>query len=164
MSDDILVLRDADYYMRQAVQEALKAFDEGEVPIGAIIAGPTGSIIGRGANAVERLSDATAHAEVLAIGAAAQHQKSWRLNGCTLYVTIEPCMMCLGAILASRLDKVVYGAADPRLGAVDSHSCKAQAVESYRVFPVIERGVLAEECGELLKQFFKKLREREKEQ
>lgn len=155
---DGLLLNPPDYYMRRALQEASGAFDEGEVPIGAVVAGPGGAIIGRGRNAIERLADATAHAEILAIGAAAQHQQTWRLNGCTLYVTLEPCMMCLGAILASRLDRVVYGARDPRLGAVDTHSHRDQILASYRVYPTIEGGKLEAECSELLKAFFRKLR------
>jgi len=159
MTDDILQ-QDAIYYMNRAYQEAAAAFDEGEVPVGAVITGPEGTIIGRGRNSVERLADATAHAEILAIGAAAQHQKTWRLNGCTLYVTLEPCLMCLGAILVSRLDRVVYAAPDPRLGAIDTHSYRQQALDSYRVFPTIESGIMADECGKLLKSFFQRLREK----
>lgn len=155
-----LLQRDARYYMERAYQEALGAFDEGEVPVGAVIAGPDGKIIGRGRNAIERLNDATAHAEILAIGAAAAHQQTWRLNDCTLYVTLEPCMMCLGALLASRVDRIVYATADPRLGAVDTFTHREQIMASYRVYPGIESGVMAQECSELLKSFFRTLRAR----
>ncbi len=150
--------------MERAYQEALRAFDEGEVPVGAVVAGPSGAIIGRGRNAVERLNDATAHAEILAIGAAAQRMETWRLNGCTLYVTLEPCMMCLGALLASRIDRIVYGTADPRLGAVDTYPHREQILASYRVFPVVESGVMQRECAELLKSFFRTLRENGKQE
>ena len=150
------------YYMEKAYQEALGALDEGEVPVGAVIVGPSGAVIGRGRNAIERLSDATAHAEILAIGAAAQHQKTWRLNGCTLYVTLEPCIMCLGAIAASRIERVVYAAPDPRLGAVESTPCREQILATYRVYPTVESGLMAAECGELLKSFFRKLRDSRK--
>lgn len=149
-----------EYYMERAYQEALRAFDEGEVPVGAVVAGPGGSIIGRGSNAVERLRDATAHAEILAIGAAAAHQESWRLNDCTLYVTLEPCTMCLGAILNCRLCGVIYGASDPRLGAVDTHPIAYHARAAYRTFPTIASGVLAEQCSELLTAFFRQLRKK----
>jgi tRNA(adenine34) deaminase len=159
MQDSILQVDDH-YYMERAYQEATAAFDEGEVPVGAVIAGPEGGIIGRGRNGVERLADATAHAEILAIGAAAQHQHTWRLNGCTLYVTLEPCMMCLGAMLASRIDRLVYAARDPRLGMVDTHACREQALDAYRVFPSVDSGIMAEECGQLLSSFFQQLRKK----
>ncbi|MBD3242805.1 MAG: tRNA-specific adenosine deaminase [Chitinivibrionales bacterium] len=158
-----MLQRDSHHYMERAYQEALRAFDEGEVPVGAVVTGPSGAIIGRGRNAVERLSDATAHAEILAIGAAAQRMETWRLNGCTLYVTLEPCMMCLGALLASRVDRIVYATTDPRLGAVDTFPHRDQILASYRTFPVIESGVMQQECSELLKSFFRTLRANGKE-
>lgn len=147
-------------FMNRAYQEALRALDEGEVPVGAVIVGPGGSILGRGSNAVERLKDATAHAEIVAIGAAAQARESWRLDGCTLYVTLEPCLMCLGAIMASRVSTVVYAARDPRLGAVDTFSYRPTVEASYRNFPQIAGGIMAEECGELLTSFFKEIRKK----
>jgi tRNA(adenine34) deaminase len=157
-TDEPVLQRDPRYYMERAYQEALGAFDEGEVPVGAVVVGPGGSIIGRGRNAIERLNDATAHAEILAVGAAAQHRNTWRLNGCVLYVTLEPCMMCLGAVLASRIDRVVYATPDPRLGAVDSFSHREQILASYRTFPEVACGPMGEECSQLLKSFFKGLR------
>ena len=159
MPDSILAQDDA-FYMLRAYQEAAAAFDEGEVPVGAVIAGPQGAIIGRGRNSIERLGDATAHAEILAIGAAAQHLHGWRLNGCALYVTLEPCLMCLGALCAARIERVVYAAADPRLGAIDTHSYREQILASYRGFPQVYSGVMAEECGQLLSSFFRRLRKK----
>ncbi len=157
MNNDILQ-HNPQYYMERAYQEALGALDEGEVPVGAVVVGPTGAIIGCGRNAIERLNDATAHAEIVAIGAAAHHQDTWRLNGCTLYVTLEPCLMCLGAILASRIERIVYATPDPRLGAVDSHPYREQVLATYRIFPAVESGIMATPCSELLKSFFRSLR------
>jgi tRNA(adenine34) deaminase len=147
--------------MEKARQEALGAFDDGEVPIGAVIVDSQGSIIARGANSMERLNDATAHAEILAIGAAASKMGSWRLNECQLYVTVEPCLMCLGAILNSRIGVVVYGAADKRMGAIDSFYFRQEAQRAYRWFPQVISGVLAQESAELLGAFFEKIRKKD---
>jgi tRNA(adenine34) deaminase len=144
--------------MGAALREAIKAFDEGEVPVGAVIE-RDGAIIGRGYNKIEGLRDATAHAEIIAITAASAHVGGWRLNGCTLYVTLEPCLMCLGAILQSRVSAVVYGAKDPRLGGIDTFNYRAEAEKSYRVFPQVSSGIMEDESRDLLKAFFKKLRE-----
>lgn len=149
--------------MNAAFQEAVKALDEGEVPVGAVIA-KDGRIIGRGYNRVERLADATAHAEVVAVGAASASLGTWRLAGCTLYVTLEPCIMCLGAVVQARVDEIVYGAADPRLGAVDTHLYRHEIERAYRYFPRITRGVMAEECGRLLMTFFEKMRAKKKDE
>jgi tRNA(adenine34) deaminase len=141
-----------DHYMRLALAEAQAALDENEVPIGAVIV-REGRVIGAGHNQRETLKDPTAHAEMIAITQAAAGQGDWRLEGCTLYVTLEPCPMCCGAILQARIPMVVYGAADPKAGAVDSlfrllsdnrlsHRCQ------------IVPGVLADECGRLLTEFF----------
>jgi len=143
--------------MNSAYQEAVKAFDEGEVPIGAVIE-KEGRIIGKGYNRMEKLFDATAHAEILAIGAASSHESSWRLNGCTLYVTLEPCIMCLGAIMQTRMDAVVYAVPDPRAGAIDSFFHRQELERSYRYFPRIASGVMKDECSNLLKSFFKNVR------
>jgi len=148
---------EARYFMKVAYQEALKAFDEGDVPVGAIIE-KEGRIIGRGYNRMEKCFDATAHAEILAIGAASTFLESWRLEGCTLYVTLEPCLMCLGALLQSRIHAIVYAAADPRLGAVDTRFYRQEIERAYRYFPVIQSGIMQEECASLLKSFFNKLR------
>jgi tRNA(adenine34) deaminase len=151
--------RDPEFFMRAAYQEALKAFDEGEVPIGAVIA-RNDSIIGRGYNRIEQLADATAHAEIIAITAAASSLATWRLDGCTLYVTLEPCIMCLGALLQSRIGGIMYGASDPRLGAVDTRSYREQLEKAYGFFPAITQGTLAQECGEIITSFFRELRKK----
>ena len=150
-----------DYYMEKAHQEALRAFDDGEVPVGAVVVDAHGSVIGRGANSMERLNDATAHAEILAIGAAAAKLGTWRLNECQLYVTLEPCLMCLGAILNARIGVVVYGAADARLGAIDSSFYRQEAQRAYRWFPHTTAGVLSDQCSALLAAFFEKVRKKD---
>ena len=112
-------LKDDEAAMRVALAEARKALDEGEVPIGCVIV-KDGAVIGRGHNQVERLQDATAHAEIVAIGAASTAVQSWRLEDCTLYATLEPCAMCAGAIVLARVGRLVYGAHDPKAGACGS--------------------------------------------
>ena len=149
--------REPIYFMQAAYQEALKALDEGEVPIGAVIE-KNGSIIGRGYNRIEQLGDATAHAEIIAITAAASSLSTWRLNECTLYVTLEPCIMCLGALLHSRISAIVFGAHDPRLGAVDTHCFQTELERSYGFFPEVTGGLLATECSQALIAFFSKVR------
>ncbi|MCU0610071.1 MAG: nucleoside deaminase [Chitinispirillaceae bacterium] len=147
------------HFMQAAYQEALKSFDQGEVPIGAVIE-KNGAIIGRGFNRIENLSDATAHAEIIAITAAASAVESWRLNECTLYVTIEPCIMCLGAVLQSRISAIVYGAADPRLGAIDTSSYRTGLEKAYGYFPSVSAGLMADECSSLVSSFFRDLRKK----
>jgi tRNA(adenine34) deaminase len=147
------------FYMEKACQEALKAADEGEVPIGAVIV-KDGAVIGRGFNKMESLCDATAHAEIIALSAASTAMETWRLNGCTLYVTLEPCLMCLGAILQSRIDAIVYGAYDTRLGAIDTFSHREQAQAAYGRFPHIEGGIMARESLDLIRSFFENLRKK----
>ena len=154
-----IMLYNDEYYMSLAYQEALKAFDEGEVPIGAVIV-KDGKVIGRGYNRIESLNDATAHAEVVAIGAASEALETWRLNECTMYVTLEPCLMCLGAMLQSRVDRIVYGASDNRMGAVETFDYKDTAAESYHRFPETLGGVMAVECRELIQGFFKNIRKK----
>lgn len=146
--------------MNKAYQEALRAFDDGEVPVGAVIINPSGTIIGRGSNSMERLQDATAHAEILAIGAAARSMGTWRLNDCALFVTLEPCLMCLGAILNSRIGTIVYATSDPRLGAVNTHPFASVAQDAYHAFPEVRSGILADESSSLLKSFFQNLRKK----
>ncbi len=149
-------------FMQEAYKEALKAFENEEVPIGAVIVYEN-KIVGSGYNQIEKLQNATAHAEVLAIEAAAQTQGTWRLNECTLYVTLEPCMMCLGASLQSRIERIVYGATDSRFGAVSTYSYQENAEEAYRRWPEVTEGILKEECKELIQSFFKKIRKKSKE-
>jgi len=142
--------------MRAAIAEAGLALDEGEVPIGAVVV-HDGRIIGRGHNQRETLNDPTAHAEMIAITAAASHLQSWRLERCTLYVTLEPCAMCAGAIVLARLERLVFGAADPKAGACMSlYQITADERLNHRVLS--SAGVLRAECAELLQRFFAKQR------
>jgi tRNA(adenine34) deaminase len=145
-------------YMRTALQEARLAGDAGEVPVGAVVV-CDGRIIGRGRNACERLQDATAHAEMVAITAASQALGSWRLEDCTLYVTLEPCPMCMGACLNARVKRVVYAAFEPKAGACGS-VVDLRAPPRYNHTIEATSGILGAESGELLKTFFRALRER----
>lgn len=139
--------------MRAALGEATAALRTADVPVGAVVLDAAGTVVARGRNRREADGDPTAHAEILAIRAAAQSVARWRLDDCTLVVTLEPCTMCAGAITASRVGRLVYGATDPRAGAVGS---LWDVVRDQRLVPVPEviGGVLAEECQELLRTFF----------
>jgi tRNA(adenine34) deaminase len=148
---------DAEFFMNAAYQEALKALDEGEVPVGAVVV-TDGRIIGRGYNRVEKCSDASAHAEILAIGAAASSIQTWRLSGCAIYVTLEPCLMCLGALLQARIDSIFYAAADPRLGAVETFFYRQEIERAYGYYPLITSGIMKDQCSTLLSSFFKSVR------
>lgn len=142
--------------MRAALAEGQKAVDEGEVPVGAVVV-RDGVIVGRGHNQTERLQDATAHAEILAIGAAASTLGTWRLSECTLYVTLEPCLMCAGAIVQSRLGLLVYGAHDLKAGACGSRIDVLGEPWLNHHVPLVS-GVLAEEASSVLSAFFEKKR------
>ena len=142
-------------YMREALAEAALAAAEGEVPVGAVLV-KDGEIIARGHNQREQKQTALSHAEMEAIQAGCEALKSWRLSGCTLYVTLEPCPMCAGAIINARIDRVVYGAADEKAGSVGS-LIHLFAVD-YNHTPRVTTGVLAEECGRILADFFENLR------
>lgn len=144
-------------WIAEAMNEARLAGDKGEVPVGAVVVAE-GQIIGRGHNQVESLQDPTAHAEILAIGAASGHGESWRLDEATLYVTLEPCTMCCGAILLSRVGTVVFGAADPRAGAVVSTSRLLDG-NPYRQRVEVVGGISATECGSILTDFFRSRRD-----
>ena len=139
--------------MRAALAEARLALQHDDVPIGAVVVDAAGSVIGRGHNEREARNDPTAHAEVLALREASVVSGSWRLTGCTLVVTLEPCTMCAGAVVLSRVDRLVYGAIDAKAGAVGS---LWDVVRDPRLNhrPEVVGGVLAEECGELLRSFF----------
>ena len=147
---------DDERWMRAALREAEQAFAERETPVGAVVV-HQGRIIGRGHNRVEHLQDPTAHAEILAIGAAASALGSWRLEDAVLYVTLEPCAMCAGAIVLSRLSRLVFGAFDPKSGACGS---LMNLVQDARLNHQVELvgGVLEAECGDLLKVFFQEMR------
>ena len=141
-----------EYYMRLALQEAEQAREEDEVPVGAVVV-HTGHVIASAHNQREQLRDPTAHAEMIALTQAAESRGGWRLNDCALYVTLEPCPMCAGAILQARLPLVVYGAADPKAGAVRSIFQllnDPRLNHQARVVP----GVLEPLCGEILSRFF----------
>lgn len=139
--------------MRLAIAEAALAPATGDVPVGALVLGPDGTVLGRGHNEREAVGDPTAHAEVVAIREAAAEVGEWRLSGCTLVVTLEPCTMCAGAIVLSRIDRVVYGAYDEKAGAAGS---LFDVVRDRRLNhrPEVISGVLAEECSEQLLAFF----------
>ena len=142
--------------MEAALREARASAAADEVPVGCVIV-HGGAIIGRGHNQTEGLRDATAHAEIIAIGAASNALASWRLADCTLYVTLEPCAMCAGAIVLARLKRLVYGAADPKAGACGSVLDVVREPKlNHRV--EIAAGFRAEECGALLKEFFTRKR------
>lgn len=149
-----------DDFMRLALAEAECAAAAGEVPIGAVIV-HDGRVIGRGRNACERLNDATAHAELVAITAAGSALGDWRLEDCTLYVTLEPCPMCLGACLNARVKRVVYGAREPKSGACGSVVDLA-APPGYNHAVAVTGGVLADLAGGLMRGFFRDLREKRK--
>ena len=151
-----VLIRDDEQGMRAALREARASAAADEVPVGCVIV-HDGLVIGRGHNQTEGLQDATAHAEILAIGAASNALHSWRLNECTLYVTLEPCAMCAGAIVLARVGRLVFGARDPKAGACGS---VLDVVRQPKLnhHPEIVEGVKAEECGALLKEFFVKKR------
>ena len=139
-------------WMRRALAQAREALDHGDVPIGAVVV-HDGRVIGSGHNERERLQDPTAHAEVLALREAAAALGSWRVLDSTLYVTLEPCAMCAGAIVLSRIPRVVYGTTDPKAGAAGSVlDVTGDARLNHR--PQMVGGVLADECGDLLRAFF----------
>jgi tRNA(adenine34) deaminase len=152
---------DQDYkFMQAALRQAQVAYDAAEVPIGCVIV-KEGKIVGRGYNQVESLQDATAHAEILAIGAASNTLENWRLQGCTLYVTLEPCPMCAGAILNSRIERIVYGCKDKRLGACGTTIDFLPNNPIHRSV-AIQGGILQEECLGIIQAFFIELRAKKK--
>ena len=143
-------------FMRLALIEALKAQSKQEVPVGAVII-KDGKVIARAHNKRESTQVATAHAELLAIEKACKKLKSWRLDGCVLYVTLEPCAMCTGATLLSRVDGIVYGASDPKGGCMGTVMDLTQ-IKAFNHQPWVISGILKEECGQLLTAFFKNKR------
>ncbi|WP_420094256.1 tRNA adenosine(34) deaminase TadA [Paenibacillus faecalis] len=147
---------DHEYWMREAIREARKAEQLGEVPIGAVIV-QGDKIIGRGYNLRETTFDATAHAEMVAIRDASSRLGAWRLLDCRLYVTLEPCPMCAGAIVQSRVPQLVYGTSDPKAGCAGTLMNLLQDSRFNHRTEVIH-GVLQEECAALLTQFFRRLR------
>lgn len=143
-------------YMREALLEARKAYEKGEVPIGCVVV-VDGQIIGRGHDLRESLCDATAHAEILAMREAAKNLGDWRLNQATLYVTVEPCAMCAGAIVQFRVKRLVYGAPNAKSGSIDTIlDIVHQPRFNHRVEVIA--GILEDECKAIIQQFFKELR------
>jgi tRNA(adenine34) deaminase len=148
-------------FMRQALTEAARAAELGEVPIGAILV-RDGEVIGRGHNLRETSNDPTTHAEMIAIRAAAARIGHWRLLDCTLYVTLEPCVMCMGAIILARIPQLVYSCRDPRVGAVGSiYDFSRDERFNHRV--EVTEGILADECSALLSGFFQEIRAKKKQ-
>jgi len=143
-------------FMAAALKEAEKAAGKGEVPVGAVVV-KGGAVVARGHNTKESSLDPTAHAEVLAIRRAAGKLKNWRLEGTTLYVTLEPCLMCMGALLQARVERLVFSSFDPKAGACGSvYDVSADLRLNHRI--KVESGIMKEESGALLKEFFAKLR------
>lgn len=148
-------------YMREALSLAKKAFELGEVPVGAVAVWE-GKIVGRGMNLRETDKNALRHAEIMAIEEACKKLGGWRLWKCDLYVTLEPCPMCTGAIINSRIKRVVYGASDPKAGSCGSLVNLFDLPYNHK--PEVTKGVLEDECSALLSEFFAKLREKRKNQ
>ncbi len=148
-------------FMWEAIKEAYKARKKDEVPIGCVIV-KDNQVIARAHNLRESKQKSTSHAEILAIEQANEIIGSWRLENCTLYVTLEPCPMCAGAILLSRVERVVYGAADPKGGSVDS-CMKMYDVSGWNHYPKVCSGILKDECSTLLKEFFAMKRRQKKQ-
>lgn len=144
--------------MAHAIEEARRALATGDVPVGAVVVAADGSIVGRGRNQREELRDPTAHAEVIALREAASARRSWRLDDCTLVVTLEPCIMCAGAVLAARIPRIVLGTWDPKAGATGS---QWDVVRDGRIGSKVEvvSAVMEAECAALLTQFFTDRRE-----
>lgn len=150
-------------YMRRALELARIAYEKGEVPVGAVVVkNSTGEIVGEGYNLREEAKNALAHAEIMAINDACRTLGGWRLPDCSVYVTLEPCPMCCGAIINSRIDNVYFGAYDSKSGSAYSVQKMFELPYNYR--PVVEGGLLEKECSELLSEFFKELRQRKTEQ
>lgn len=147
---------DREKYMDMALELAKEAYDAGEIPVGCIIADESGQVIGVGRNRREETGDASAHAELEAIRAACAKTGDWRLTGCTLYVTLEPCPMCAGGIINARIPRVVFGAKDANTGSCGSVINLFE--ERYGHKPAVYGGVRADECAALLKSFFEKRR------
>jgi len=148
---------DDEHWMRVAIAEADRAAQLGEVPVGAALVTTAGELLATGYNLRETDADPTAHAEIVALRSAARTRSSWRLDGTTLYVTLEPCVMCAGALVHARVDRVVWGCDDPKGGALATLYTIGQDARLNHRF-VTERGVLEKECADRLRDFFARLR------
>ncbi len=150
--DNTKPLSSDERWMRAALAEAAAALEIDDVPVGAVIV-HADRVIGRGYNQRELLQDPTAHAEILALTSAAEHLKSWRLTNCTMYVTLEPCVMCAGAAILARIDRIVFGTADSKAGACGSvYDITGDPRQNHH--PQVDGGILEPECQTLLKSFF----------
>ena len=147
---------DREDYMRRALELARRALETGDVPVGCVVADRDGTVIGEGWNRREANGDALAHAEVEAIRVACAHRGGWNLHGCSLYVTLEPCPMCAGAIVNARIDRVYYGAKDDKAGCCGS--VLNLFMEGFNHHPRVYGGILKEPCAALLRRFFEGLR------
>ena len=143
--------------MRLALEQARRAAELDEVPVGAVVTGPAGEVLAAAHDERMRLKDPTAHAEVLALRAAAAALGDWRLEDCTLTVTLEPCPMCAGALVLARVKRLVYGAASPKSGAVETH-LRMLDVDTFNHQVEVLSGILAEECGQVLTDYFRSRR------
>jgi tRNA(adenine34) deaminase len=154
------MMKDDTFWMGIALREAKKAGDRGEIPIGAVVV-KDGAVVGRGYNLRESRHDPVAHAEIIAIRQAARKLGSWRLSGTTLYVTLEPCLMCMGAIILARIDKVVFGCFDPKGGAAGSLYDLSNDPRLNHRLPLVS-GIRGAECSTMLSGFFAALRKQKK--
>ena len=163
-ADSPAVARSADErFMRLAIDQARLAEQAGEVPVGAVVVDAAGNVIARGQNAVLRQSDPSAHAEIVALREAGRQLSNYRLPGLTVYVTLEPCTMCLGALFHARVSRVVFGASDPKTGACGSRlDLTTPGLINYHC--TIEGGVLALKCGQMLSAFFRQRRQTRKQE
>ena len=159
--ESTLTQSEKEYFMREALKEAQKAEAIAEVPIGAVVV-LEGQIIGRGHNLLEKQQEATAHAEMFAIQQACQAIESWRLEQAQLFVTLEPCPMCSGAMMLARVEEVYFGAYDPKGGAACS-LLNLLEDERFNHWSYVEGGILEEACGQVLKDFFRALRQKKKQ-
>ncbi|MEP4052277.1 MAG: tRNA adenosine(34) deaminase TadA [Litorimonas sp.] len=148
---------DDEHYMRLAIEEAKAAARRGEVPVGAVLVNADGNVVSRTGNAPISICDPTAHAEILALRDGAYNTENYRLGGMSLYVTLEPCTMCAGAISSARIARVVYSASDPKGGAIEN-GVKFFEQDTCHHRPEVTAGVLAEESSEMLKSFFRERR------
>ena len=144
-------------HMEDALQQARKSLANNEVPVGAVIVNEQDIVIGRGYNRVEKDKTQQHHAEMQAIKRAVKARGDWRLDGCTIYVTLEPCAMCLGALLLSRVKQIIYGAPSPQFGVADLFG---KMPEVYRSHTIIRGGLQQEECAAMLKRFFSRVRKK----
>ncbi|MBL1071570.1 tRNA adenosine(34) deaminase TadA [Lactobacillus kitasatonis] len=154
---------DKQKYMQLAIAQAKEAEKQGEVPIGAVVVDPDGKVIGTGYNRRELDEDATQHAEMIAIKEACKNLGMWRLIDCSLFVTLEPCPMCAGAIINSRIKDVYFGALDPKAGACGS-VVDLFTVEKFNHHPHAIRGLYRDQCAQMLKDFFRAIRQKQKKQ